>query len=71
MVCIDLNYVVHDAKVQLYFYIASDIFKKSAKKSARRPKLDVPAIKEVSPVVSQGAAQIRADHLARGRTYRE
>ena len=31
MVNIDLNYIVHDAKVQLYFYIASDILKKVEK----------------------------------------
>ena len=34
MVNIDLNYIVHDAKVQLYFYIASDILKNVEKKSA-------------------------------------
>jgi len=33
-----LNYIVHDAKVQLYFYIASDIFKKVEKK-IRNPSL--------------------------------
>ena len=31
MVNNDLNYIVHDAKVQLYFYIASDILKKIEK----------------------------------------
>ena len=38
MVNVELNYVVHDAKVQLYFYIASDISKKFEKKF-RNPNL--------------------------------
>ena len=33
MVCIDLNYVVHDANIRLYFYIASDILKNVEKKN--------------------------------------
>ena len=36
MIDIDVNYVVHDAKLQLYFYIASDILKKVEKNAARR-----------------------------------
>ena len=31
-------YIVHDAKVRLYFYIASDIFKKVEKNSAMSPQ---------------------------------
>ena len=31
MINIDLNYIVHDAKVHIYFYIASDILKKIEK----------------------------------------
>ena len=37
MVNIDLNYIVHDAKVQLYFYIASDILKKVEKIPQAKP----------------------------------
>ena len=28
MVNIDLNYIVYDANIRIYFYIASDIFQK-------------------------------------------
>ena len=34
MILFCVRYIVHDAKVRLYFYIASDILKKLKKKSA-------------------------------------
>ena len=37
MVNFDLNYIVHDAKVQLYFYIASDILKNVEKNPQPEP----------------------------------
>ena len=47
MVNIDFNYIVHDAKVQLYFYIASDISKKVEKnpQSKSSPELRIHSLK--------------------------